>query len=178
MSDISELKFDKKNFNKEKWRKVKDSHIHEVSNLGRVRNSVTGKVLHPTCNTYGYPHFSFMYMGKKKYLAIHRAVATAFLPNPTNLPQVNHKNGIKTDNRAENLEWCSPSHNIQHAHDNKLWASKRETPVICKETGKRFKSMQEASRHYDFSEGSISQSARKGYSCYGLHFVKIRKEVA
>lgn len=57
-----------------------------------------------------------------KVFTIHRLVATTFIPNPLNLPQVNHRNGIKHDNRIENLEWVSCSQNHRHAYDSGLRA--------------------------------------------------------
>lgn len=57
---------------------------------------------------------------KKKYYHIHRMIAELFIPNPDNLPQVNHIDGNKLNNDITNLEWCTTSHNIQHAFDNNL----------------------------------------------------------
>jgi hypothetical protein len=92
--------------------------LYQVSNLGRVKSfnkNKKGKLLTPTFNRKGYTmvHLSG---DVNKNITIHRLVAQAFLPNPENKPQVNHINGVKHDNRCENLEWNTPSENLLHAH--------------------------------------------------------------
>lgn len=102
---------------------------YKVSDDGRVR-SLVGKrgehviphELKQKIDRYGYPVVCLRERasGRKKFPTVHRLVACTFLPNPDSKPQVNHKNGIKTDNRVENLEWSTNAENIQHAFDTGL----------------------------------------------------------
>ena len=68
----------------------------------------------------GYMIVNLFKNGDAKQMKVHRVVAMAFIPNTFNKKQVNHINGIKNDNRLENLEWCTQSENMQHSYDNKL----------------------------------------------------------
>lgn len=77
--------------------------------------------------------------GERKAKLVHRIVAKTFIPNPENKPQVNHKNGIKTDNRAVNLEWVSLEENMRHAFDNGLMENNIERGKrLMSVVGKRY----------------------------------------
>lgn len=122
---------------KEEWRVCGGSY--EVSNYGRVRSidreviynssvrkpaahKYKGKLLKPCKDSYGY----LVVRVDKKIQKVHRLVATAFIPNPNNKPQINHIDGDKTNNRADNLEWCTSSENIIHAYKNGMKEKSRK----------------------------------------------------
>jgi hypothetical protein len=102
----------------ERWHKCEVPYTrYEVSNQGRVRNAHTGLVLRLRKCRSGYFDVLLNYKGQEKRFYVHSLVATAFVEGWREGLEVNHKNGVKTDNRAENLEWVTSSENHQHARD-------------------------------------------------------------
>lgn len=99
------------------WKDIKGYEgLYQVSNLGRVKslgNNKTKKekIMKPSVNKSGYLLICLSKNGYIKNYFLHRLVAQAFIQNPNNLAQVNHKNEIKDDNRPENLEWCDQKYN-------------------------------------------------------------------
>lgn len=105
----------------EEWRPVVGlESYYTVSSIGRVCSlhsgpSRLGAIRSPQVATNGYLRMAMRGGGTKRREPVHRLVCTAFIPNPLGLPWINHKNGIKTDNRVENLEWCTAKQNAEHA---------------------------------------------------------------
>lgn len=102
------------------WKHVAPDY--EVDTSGNVRSFKRGKpkILKPRPDRNGYLSTMIYIDGNPKFCLVHRLVAQAFIPNPDNLPEVNHRNGIKTDNRLENLEWVTHAENLRHARDTGL----------------------------------------------------------
>lgn len=135
----------------EVWRDVKDFPQYRVSNLGRVYSLKTKKILKPHPDKKGYLRVKLW--EKKGYtFKVHRLVAQAFIDNPQNLPQVNHKDENKQNNRVNNLEWCDNSYNATYGTHITRGAEKLTNrkdlsiPVICLETGTVYLSIEDAKR--------------------------------
>lgn len=105
----------------EEWKTIDGFENYMISDEGRIKslyynkNKNKEKILLLRYNNCGYLRTTLCNNGLIKQLFIHHLVAKYFIPNPLNKQQINHKNGIKTDNRAINLEWCTPSENRLHA---------------------------------------------------------------
>ena len=129
---------------------------YSISIEGIVYNTKKNKQLKPVLSNVGYLKVTLCNNGTTKDFSLHRLIGIAFIENPNNYPMINHKNGVKSDNRLENLEWCSASQNIQHAFDNGLKkytkkqsikiVEKISKPVIDTQTGIFYNSAREAAK--------------------------------
>ena len=130
----------------ETWKRVIDWPDYSVSSLGRIRRDTyyattkIGYILKPIINHRGYAQINICGSGKRKTVFVHKIVAEAFLGLRKNKYGVNHKDCNKTNNRVDNLEWCTPKENIRHAFSNgrfrKLttWAWGFKCCRVCKTT--------------------------------------------
>ena len=90
--------------------------IYELNENGEVRNKITGNYIKGDINNAGYYRVCLYKKPRKERYFRHRLVAELFIPNPNNLPEVNHINGDKSKNCAFNLQWCNRTHNEREAH--------------------------------------------------------------
>lgn len=109
----------------EQWKNIEESTNYEISNLGNVRNTKTGRIMNPGVSGNGYKQVSLRMKKSNKFEKryIHRLVATYWIPNPENKREVNHINLDKTDNRVENLEWITSSENQKHKYASRNYTT-------------------------------------------------------
>lgn len=153
---------------KEIWKDISGYEgIYQVSSNGNVRSLKYGKerILKPFSNGTGYLSVDLCCECIEDYRRIHRLVAEAFIPNPNNLPFINHKDGIKTNNVVSNLEWCTPSENVKHAYKTGL-APRHATyqnqpfqqPIKEIVSGKEYFSIRECARQLGIKRDTIRRS--------------------
>lgn len=149
----------------EVWKRINGLEDYEVSNLGRVKSfkkdKINGKIMHSFPTNKGYLRIKLGDGKISKTFSVHRLVCENFLPKDENRKIINHKNGIKDDNRLENLEWATNSENIRHAFDElgrtATWTKRITQYDMEGNPIKDWESLTVASNSLDISQSSISQ---------------------
>lgn len=162
--------------------RIQDYPNYLVYEDGRIWSEKTQKFLKPSCNKKGYSSVELFNEKGSKRLLIHRLVALAFIPNPDNLPQINHKDENPRNNHIDNLEWCTAKYNMNYGEgaktrhlnidyskpifkENAIKNGKRRSKPVLMFTKKgdfiaRFESAVEASKQTGIDKTDISRSAR------------------
>lgn len=184
----------------ETWKDIRGYEgIYQISNLGRIKSlvrvknnydintislvkvTIPEKIRKPQLSKDGYYRVGLTKNKKQTYFQVHRLVAEAFIPNPDELPQVNHKDENKLNNCVENLEWCTSKYNANYGTRNERQRKKLYKPVRCIETGIIYESLMSASDATGVNIGNLSSvcNNRVGYKTTGgYHWEYVDKDVS
>lgn len=168
------------NHEEEIWKDVVGYEgLYQVSSLGRIKSMPNTKrsselILVGNDYRFGYLRVTLYKIGhKRRMFRVHRMVADAFIQNPQNKPFVNHKNGIKTDNRVDNLEWCTHKENITHAYDNGFIT---KTPKNRKDASKPIRQINDIGQVIaEFPSGREAER-QTGFHCSNINLVLTKKK--
>lgn len=165
---------------KELWKTIKNYPNYEISNLGKIksksrlvkrknnRNYIIQEKILKQYLTKGYYRVSLFANGKIVHKLVHRLMAEVFIPNPNNLPEINHKNEIKTDNRVENLEWCSSKYNCNYGTRNKRINEKNKKTINQYDLNGNYIKTWESAKEASLSLNKINGAAING-CCKGKY---------
>lgn len=167
----------------EKWRVIDSNPNYQVSDTGRVRRCGSEND-RSTRDRHGYPSVDLYQDGKRKTVRVHRLVAEAFVPNPGDKPEVNHKDGDKHNNNSSNLEWVTSKENCRHAWDNELMrpsygmlgktnpnAGRKTKQIRIVETGEIFDGLKACEKSIDGNCRHINDCLRGRQRTHrGYHF--------
>lgn len=155
--------------------------LYEVSSSGQIRSCdrtivckdgkikyLKGRILKPSLGKYGRNQYTLAKNGHKESVRGYRIVAEAFIPNPLNLPEVNHINGNNTDDRVENLEWVSFEDNLRHGLENELFntywkrfekkENNKEKKIMMKENSKNVLNYLKAHNGEDLTAADVADA--------------------
>ena len=147
--------------------------LYAITSCGKVWSYRSQKFLSPWQNNDGYLLVDLSKDGQKKHCLLHRLVAEAYIPNPDNKPEVNHKDEIKEHCWLNNLEWCDSVYNNNYGNHKKAVSK----TVYCVELDKTFESTREAARELGINGNHIScvcRGVRK--TCGGFHWRYVNEQ--
>lgn len=164
----------------EKWAPIPEFEGYfEASNMGRIKNAWTGKVLKQGTNKKGYKTVCMYVLGEKYTREVHRLVADAFIEGDHKGMDVHHKDADKTNNRLSNLEYCTRKENIRHAIEDGVMKpngfGNKSIKVKCNENGKIYNSINECSRDIGVHTTDIGRylTGKVKTTCKGYTFQKV-----
>ena len=125
------------------WKELPIDPRYKVSKDGKIKG-LDGRILKQAKDTRGYMFVTLNDNYRQFHLSIHRAVALCYIPNPHNLPQVNHKDEDKTNNSVENLEWCDNKYNSHYSHAKAVLMIDKVTGEVVK----RFEALRDVDSYF------------------------------
>ena len=144
--------------------------LYAVTSCGKVWSYRSNKFLKLCDNGKGYLIAGLSKDGKSKMHRVNRLVAKAYIPNPNNYPQVNHRDENKTNNSVCNLEWCDNKYNLNYGTHNARMARTLSISVICVETGEIFGSISEARKAMESNNSIAKACSGECETAYGFHW--------
>lgn len=148
------------------WKPLDEFPQYSVSNIGRIKNNKTGYVLVGGYDRDKYRQVTITCNGKQYNRRVCRLVAIAFVPNPNNLPQVNHKDENKENDLWTNLEWCTAEYNVNYGSRN----DKTRKKVRCVETNIIYSGFRTAERLLGIPHSNIGKAIKRGTKAGGFHW--------